>query len=70
MELGDTPFNQEQYDRMDALHLSLQNLLLAMMDNTRDGRVTYLTGPQIGLAKETVIWASEVRANRMKGVTK
>lgn len=53
-----------ELDELEALETGLTDLLLAVLDS-RDGRVAYLTGKQIGLAKETVLWAGESRASTM-----
>ena len=63
MEMGETPWDEEVYDKGTELLEALRDLLLAILDS-RDGRICYLTGPQIGLAKETVLWAAETRASR------
>ena len=62
MESGEIPMDAAQYDRLaDFLERELLPLYTAMFDS-RDGRVVYLTGPQIGLAKKIAAWASERRA--------
>lgn len=66
MENGGIPMDAAKYDRLDKLHDDLTFLLLAVM-NSGDGRIAYLTGPQIGLAKETVIWAAEARSGARSG---
>lgn len=43
-------------ERMELLYDDLTDLLEAVL-NSRDGRVAYLTGKQIGFAKECVAWA-------------
>lgn len=48
-------------ERLEHLHDDLTELLEAALDS-RDGRIAYLTGPQIGLAKECVVWADNQRA--------
>ena len=62
MEVGTTKMDWELYNKLYELKDKLDDLLEAVC-NSRDGRICYLTGPQIGLAKETVLWASETRAN-------
>ena len=64
MESGETEWNSEVYDKMEALEEALTELLLVVMDS-RDGRVAWLTGKQIALTKETVAWARESRANSL-----
>lgn len=61
MESGETPWDSKKYDEMDELHNQLTELLQAVL-YSGDGRVAWLTGKQIGLAKETVFWASNARA--------
>ncbi len=62
MERGEVPFDKDTYDKIAKLHEDLLDLLAAMRGSTPDGRVCYLTGPQIGLAKECVAWAAEQRS--------
>lgn len=65
MESGEIPMDGKRYDRIyDFYHGELEELY-EMMFNSRDGRVAYLTGKQIGLAKKIVHWASESRANSL-----
>lgn len=62
MESGEIPMDASRYDRLASfLESKLLPLYTAMFDS-RDGRVTYLTGEQIALAKKIVAWASERRA--------
>lgn len=62
MEAGVIPMNADEYDRMyDMYHGPLAELY-DMMFQSRDGRIVYLTGPQIALAKQIVFWAAETRA--------
>ena len=62
MESGEIPMDAERFDRIyDFYHNELEELYCAMFDS-RDGRIVYLTGKQIGLAKRIVFWASEQRA--------
>lgn len=65
MESGEIPMDSARYDRLaDFLDRELLPLYTAMFDS-RDGRLVYLTGQQIGLAKKIVAWASERRAGSM-----
>ena len=66
MEVGETPYEARKYARMSDMRDELDDLLMAVL-NSRDGRIAYLTGKQIGLAKETVIWADSERSNRNEG---
>ena len=62
MESGEIPMDAARYNRLVGfLDSELRPLYTAMFDS-RDGRVVYLTGAQIGLAKKIVAWASERRA--------
>lgn len=62
MEAGEIPMDAARYDRLaDFLDEQLLPLYMEMFDS-RDGRLVYLTGPQIALAKKIVAWASERRA--------
>ena len=58
----DRNFDAALLDMMEELADQLTDLLSAILGTCRDGRIAYLTGQQIGLAKETVIWAAEQRA--------
>ena len=63
MQSGEIPMNESEYEKLDALCDALTDLLSAA-SNSRDGRIVYLTGPQIGLAKETVLWAADTRGHK------
>lgn len=58
---GELKLSDEDFEKLHDLERKLEELLLAVL-NTRDGRVCYLTGEQIGLAKECVLWAENRRA--------
>ena len=64
MEAGEIPWDEAKYDAMNELHEQLTDLLSEVMFSG-DGRVAWLTGKQIGLAKETVAWASDSRAKSL-----
>ena len=65
MENGTIPMDQKRYDKIyDMLYGPLEELY-EMMFTSRDGRVVYLTGKQIALAKKIVFWASESRAHHL-----
>lgn len=52
MESGEIPMNVERYDQLsDFLEEKLLPLYEAMFDS-RDGRLVYLTGPQVSEDKE------------------
>lgn len=57
--------DKQLFNSLYQTHQRLTALLLAVMNSSRDGRIAWLTGPQIGLAKETVAWANNCRADRM-----
>ena len=62
MESGEIPMDAARYDRLDDfMERELMPLYTAMFDSL-DGRLVYLTGPQIALANKIVKWASEQRA--------
>lgn len=62
MESGEIPMDSVRYNRLSGfLENKLLPLYTAMFDS-RDGKVVYLTGEQITLAKKIVAWASEQRA--------
>ena len=64
MESGEIPMDTERYDRIyDLYYGELEELYDAVCYNSRDGIVSYLTGKQIALAKQIVMWASEERAS-------
>ena len=62
MESGEIPMDAARYDRLASFFESKLLPLYTAMFDSRDGRVTYLTGEQIALAKKIVAWASERRA--------
>ena len=62
MEVGTIPMDDSEYDRLILRLDALSELLVAVL-STRDSRgIAWLDGPQIGLAKEAVLWAAETRA--------
>lgn len=65
MESGEIPMDNKRYDKISNLYYGDLRELYEMMFNSRDGRIVYLTGKQIGLAKKIVHWASESRANSL-----
>lgn len=64
MESGDIPWDERQYDMLQDHMEELEALLDAVLFGG-DGRIVYLTGKQIGLAKDCIAWASGVRANSL-----
>ena len=65
MRNGDIPWDEKRFDRMEAMYEGPLQELYEAMFSSRDGRVVYLTGEQIALAKKIVFWASESRANHL-----
>ena len=64
MESGEIPMDTKRYDRIYEMYYGeLEELYDAVCYNTRDGRISYLTGPQIALANKIVAWDHETRAN-------
>lgn len=63
MENGEIPMNRKQYKLISDLYYGELQELYEMMFNSRDGRIVYLSGKQIGLAKKIVAWASNTRYN-------
>lgn len=64
-ESGEIQMDREKLDNLYAFaHGPLEELYEAMF-NSRDGKIVYLTGKQIGLAKKIVFWASERRASSL-----
>lgn len=65
MEVGEIPMDYVRHERISVF---IQYKLLPLyesMFNSRDGKVVYLTGSQIGLAKKICAWASEKRAQSL-----
>lgn len=62
MEDGEIAWDDKFVDWYEAFYYGDLQDLYEMMFSSRDGRVVYLTGKQIGLAKEIVTWASNRRA--------
>lgn len=62
VDIGDVKMSSEEYDRLCALEESpvLHSILNKIAGCC--GHPIWLTGPEIGLAKEIVAWASETRA--------
>jgi len=50
-------------DELYDLYDELTETLSAVM-SSRDGRIAWLTGNQIAIAKKAVMWATEQRSNR------
>lgn len=61
---GEIEADADTLDRIYAQYEEVTELLEAVL-NSRDGRVAYLTGEQIGLAKQCVAWASNRRADSL-----
>lgn len=59
---GELELSDVEFEKLCKLEEELTALLLSVM-NSADGRVCYLTGKQIGLAKECVMWAESRRAS-------
>lgn len=57
---GTIELSDAEFEKLCELEEALTDLLLSVM-NSADGRVSYLTGKQIGLAKECVLWAESRR---------
>lgn len=62
MSDGETPYNAARYAKLEKLREDLLALRDTAMLSSRDGRIAWFTGPQIGLMKETVAWAASYRA--------
>lgn len=63
MESGEIPMDEKRYKSICDLYYGELRELYEMMFNSRDGRIVYLTGKQIGLAKKIIEWASNTRYN-------
>ena len=59
---GELELSDAEFEKLCELEEALTDLLLSVMNST-DGRVCYLTGKQIGLAKECVVWSQSRRAS-------
>lgn len=66
IESGELKATDAEYDDVCIKIDKLTDLLLAVTDS-RDGRVAWITGEQMGLAKEMIAWADCERAARMHG---
>lgn len=62
MESGAIPWNDAEYDRLDKDYQELSDLLCVVLSGSRDGLTSWLTGSQLGKAKEVVAWAGMARA--------
>lgn len=60
VESGELIVSNEVFDKMCELEERLTKLLETVLFGG-NGRVCYLTGEEIALAKETVLWATEER---------
>ena len=61
---GELELNDAEFDKLCELEEKLTDLLQAIL-NTSNGRICYLTGTQIGFAKECVSWAKDTRAGTL-----
>lgn len=59
MECGDAPWDDKKYDWMEEMYDKVEEIRNEMFGCPP---VVYLTGKQIGLAKQIVAWASNERA--------
>lgn len=64
MESGEIEWDEKKYDTLTAHQEKVQELLDVIL-SSGNGYVVYLTGEQIGLAKEIVAWASGVRTESL-----
>lgn len=58
--------DSDKANKYEQIYRELSALLTAMLDNSRDGKVTFLTGKEIGKAKEMVFMANEYRMSKIK----
>lgn len=66
MESGEIPMDSDRYDKIyDMYYGKLEKLYDAVLYNTKDGRISWLTGEQISLAKKIIFWAHEQRAESL-----
>ena len=64
IDMGEVEADDATYNRIVDQYEAVTELLEAVL-SSRDGRVAYLTGAQIGLAKQCVAWASNRRADSL-----
>lgn len=57
--------SKDEYNRLYDFYTGELDDLLHAMYQSQNGRIVYLTGPQIGLAKKIIAWASEQRAQSL-----
>lgn len=60
MEMGEMPSTPKEYKAVCRHCDELEDLLSAVLDS-RDGKVCWLTGKQLSLAREMVAWAYQQR---------
>ncbi len=63
MEDGEIPMDKARYESICKMYYGELQELYEMMFTSRDGRIVYLNGKQIALAKKIVDWASNKRYN-------
>jgi len=61
MEMGEMPMDIKEHARLEKLVDTLGDVLSSIIGTCRDGKIAYLSGSQIGLAKEAVMMAAEIR---------
>lgn len=57
---GEIKLSDEEFQELSNLEDALTELLEVVI-SSGNGKVVWLTGQQIGLAKECVLWATEIR---------
>lgn len=62
-ECGDIKVDIDGLKKLDKHYEEVTEILKAVLDS-KDGKVVYLTGPQIGLAKKISVWANEERISK------
>lgn len=65
IESGEVEYDGKRLEWLESRLEKLDSLLDAIL-GTRDGRVAWLTGKQYGMAREAMLWASEMRASHCK----
>ena len=63
MEIGEIPMDKELYKKLEERYDVMSNLLDQILNSSPDGKMAYLTGPQIGIAKEAVASAAAMRGS-------
>jgi hypothetical protein len=64
IESGDAPHDPDEWEKLNHHHDKLTDLLAAIYSTADHMGVAWLTGAQIGLAKEAIKHVARIRAHR------